>query len=249
MHERPLDLPPVFRAHELAPTQDALALAIEHVVSHGEPAELFWERCDERISAAVTLTPEPPRDVPAALVAVGLVALADALAVLVPPGRAVHTVWPDRIYLNDAMLGGVRLAITPAGQERRAALAILLQRGALADDRHARDGMTSLADEGCTEVSAAAVIGAFARVLLNWSDSWEHQGFAPLRQQWLARARDYRQTVHWRAGQRSAAGTFAGLTDTGDAILRSDAGVQVLHAEAWLGLDDWHGRLRARPSD
>jgi BirA family transcriptional regulator, biotin operon repressor / biotin---[acetyl-CoA-carboxylase] ligase len=81
---------------------------------------------------------------------------------------------------------------------------------------------TSVAAEGGT-ASVERALEALARRLDHWYRLWLAEGFAPLRQAWLARAHALGETLKIKRNGDEREGTFVGL-DSGGALLLELAG-------------------------
>lgn len=92
----------------------------------------------------------------------------------------------------------------------------------LADDPGRRPDATALAEEGCGDVTAADLLGAWARHLMFWIYRWEEDGARPIIEAWSARALGRGETVALHFGARAETGLFLGLDDTGALLLKSD---------------------------
>jgi BirA family biotin operon repressor/biotin-[acetyl-CoA-carboxylase] ligase len=81
----------------------------------------------------------------------------------------------------------------------------------------------SLAAAGAS-ADAGAVLAAFCRRFLPWLERWRAEGFAALRQPWLARARGLNEPMVVRLEGETFTGTFRGLDEQGALLLDQGAG-------------------------
>jgi Biotin/lipoate A/B protein ligase family len=104
-----LDLPPLIRLVTLREVGDAFANARTHSAEFGGGTLVHVGRFDV---AEFALVLEPDECAPSAWRALyaGMVALADALATIAPPGTPIAVEWPDAIRLDGRLVGGGRLA-------------------------------------------------------------------------------------------------------------------------------------------
>ena len=73
----------------------------------------------------------------------------------------------------------------------------------------------------------ATVDGARERVLAalaTWLDTWEQNGFAPIRTAWLAKAHPVGSALSVRLGERVITGNFAGIAEDGALLLETPDG-------------------------
>lgn len=210
-------LPPVFTPIlQLREGKDALRRAIALAPEKGA-GTLVWSAALHRVEAAVVLEPERilAASRPALLVAAN--ALADALTALAEPELAVTLRWPATLALNGAEIGALTLATPPDAAENDVpawiAVGFSLR---LAPSGAAEPGLTpdhtSLATEGLADITAEAIVGAWARHLLANMNEWQERP-ARLPEKFFARL----ETAPWQQGARRGLDPV-----TGDLILERD---------------------------
>jgi biotin-(acetyl-CoA carboxylase) ligase len=196
MQNRPLSLPPAFRAVAADANRAPVTVAVAMAADGADPGTFVWAPREDVADCAVVLAPEEALATALLAAYATMVAAGDALGALIPPKMPVAFGWPDRILLNGAMAGGIRLA-APQGAPADAVpdwivTGLTLARTAASDDEPGRDpSRTSLAAEGCGDLTAAEILEAFARHFLFWINRWQEDGFAPLQAAWLGRAAGY----------------------------------------------------------
>ena len=162
---------------------------------------------------------------PAALMAqVSFVAALALAKVLEGWDLQVTVKWPNDVLVNDAKISGILL-------EKHGSI-LLVGLGLNVASHPDLEGYaaTSLAALGLQvrpDEIAEVLAGSF------WSiyQGWLCDGFAPVRQQWLARAKGLGQPIAVRlAGQGARHGLFHGLGPEGALQLRGDAGIEEYHA-------------------
>lgn len=195
MH-RKLSIPTAFTAVEVAPDRDATETARTMAADGAEPGTLVWAARDDRVDCAVVLAPEAPLRDSLPVSYVLMVGIGDALGAVLPPVIAVTFGWPDRILVNGATAGGIRVSVPDACSDDAvpdwmvAGVTIALKHDR-ADEGGHQPGCTTLEDEGCGAVGAIALLESFSRHLLYWIDRWLEEGFAPVKTAWLSRAAGY----------------------------------------------------------
>lgn len=154
------------------------------------------------------------------------VALREALAGLLPTvGLALK--WPNDLMVGDAKLAGILL-------ERSGDCVIV---GVGANVGHAPvlpDRATiAIADlPGGGDVDASRLLDALAAQLTHWLDRWRTEGFAPVREAWLAGAQGLgtRLSVNPGTNERIE-GRFVGVAPDGALLVERDDGTrQVIHS-------------------
>ncbi|WP_207478336.1 biotin/lipoate--protein ligase family protein [Arenibaculum pallidiluteum] len=216
-----LSIPPVYESVAIAGS-GAFSAACARAEEIGAGA-LFWSRRTDRLDCAVVLEPEQPRREALTVLYAGALALREAIGALGPPNKPVTFAWPDRIDVDGACVGGVRLA---AGADRDGVPAWLVLGAEIEvtgdpDDpdpgRHV--GRTALWEEGFGEVEVPELTGCWARFLLGWITRFTEEGFAPVRREWLARTPGLGRQVTRLIGGSQIAGLFRDMDETGAMVL------------------------------
>lgn len=182
--------------------QDALAMARALAPEVGPPAQsrgagtLPYVASPGRVEAAVVLEPEMTLAAARLAFHVGANALADALTALGPADMPVHFNWPGTVLLNGGRIGEFRwLRPEGAGDEAVPEWLVIGFECRLAwRDGHEGGllpGDTALAEEGFEDITAEAVVEAWARHLLAGMDEWAHRGPRRASEKFLARLLDH----------------------------------------------------------
>jgi len=106
--ERALDLPPGYTSVLLRESGDAFAHGLAIAMQAGAGTLVSVGRYD-LVELAVVLEPAEPLVSARRALFVGMNATADAIAAHCPPEREVNFAWPDSIFFDGGLLGGVRL--------------------------------------------------------------------------------------------------------------------------------------------
>ncbi len=221
-------LPPIYRLVVVPANRDVRVCALEAAGTGAEPATIFWSEGAERFDAAVVLAPDTALGKAAEVLFCAALALGDAIAGLIPPGIDVEFAWPGFVRINARTAGMVGL-YAPAVDPNAVPDWVVLTLSVAIDDAPAdmaRDAaeVTTLAHEGCWEITAVDLVGAVARHLLSWIHRWQVDGFPPVREAWAARAHRNDKNVSFDMGQDRIRGRFAGLGDDGVASIETVAG-------------------------
>ncbi len=148
---------------------------------------------------------------------VAALAVADAVDALLPRHARATLKWPNDVLVNDGKIAGI-LA-------EQAGDAIVLGIGI--DVLQAPSGVSHKVSSIVGSGGLATVDGARDRLLAalgNWLDVWEHDGFAPIRAAWLARAHPAGSVLNVQLGDRFINGRFAGLDEDGALLLDTQDG-------------------------
>ncbi|WP_375262156.1 biotin/lipoate--protein ligase family protein [Palleronia sp.] len=182
-------LPPAFEP--VFVRTDPFAAAVRDVEGELDQGNFFWSESSSLFDAALVLAPEfpVPRMWPARCAT--MLAVAEALGALGPPTVEVTFSWPDRIMVNGATVGGVRLAL-PRDAEPEAVpdwlvigLTLRLRYPAGTAPGLWPD-QTALTEEGFEDATPRELAEAFGRSLLYWLHQWTEVGPERVATHWLA---------------------------------------------------------------
>ncbi len=217
-------LPPAYRLVSVPGDANPFASALG-ATGTGEDGEFFWSDRPDRLECAILLHPELPAAKAGLLAYVALVGLGDAIGALAPPEVAVEFGWPDRLMVNGALAGGIRIATAettgadgaPDWQVLGITVAVIGDRQDLSPG--SRPDVTTLYDEGAAEIAPVSLAESVSRHFLAWVHRWHEDGFTPICDSWLIRAVGYRQPIDWPMHDGALTGRFVGLDDEGGLLL------------------------------
>jgi len=172
-----------------------------------------------RLRAALVFAPEVPLEQAMAMLVVCGLGFQNALGALAPPEVAVHLNWDGEISVNGASCGRLRVAAStndPVAVPDWLIIGLdvpVIQTAIAPGDT---PGITSLYDEGCSEVDPLVLLESWARHTLVWLNRWEGEGTAPLHAEWLGLVTGVGEPIE-RAGFR---GTFLGVDERFGMLIR-----------------------------
>lgn len=230
MHLPDPTFPPLLCGHGVKSPQTPLAEAIAGIAAGRLGAgDIVWSRSTERFALAVIFEPEVRRDRAAEMLPLAIVALGDALGALVPPELPITWLWPGTVRADGAKVGEARMAMGPddeAGIPHFVIIDIWIALRVRGGDEPGQDlDNTTLYDEGCGDLDRTSMIESFSRHLMTWLHRWSSEGFASVHEAFLFRADQHRETVTISHGGQNVSGTFTGLDESGNLLLRNAAGV------------------------
>ena len=146
------------------------------------------------------------------------VALAEAVAGVVPDPQALRLKWPNDLMLNDGKLAGILLDSSAAPDGSLAWLVIGL--GLNIATKPVVPGrvaacIADVAPPPAPETMAARLLDSLG----HWAEIQARQGFAPVRAAWLARSHPPGTPLRLRHGSTDLDGAFAGLAEDGSILL------------------------------
>jgi hypothetical protein len=188
--------PPLITPVRLRERQDAHTEAVKGAGSEGEAyrgaGTLFYVGRFELIEFALVLEPVEPLRLARKIFYAGMNALADALAVIAPPEKAITFRYPGALYFDGALVGGARLGV-PAGCKETETpdwliFSAMVRAGGMRDlDTGMAPEITTLDDEGFDSWNPPEFSASFARHFLVEADSWAEHGMAGIASRYLAR--------------------------------------------------------------
>ena len=172
---------------------------------------------------AFVLGPEQSLGEALKIVHVMMLAINDALGAIIPPQIAVTFGWPDRIMINGALAGGLRLSMPAGAADRPDAvpdwLVLRLTLDVMGEPTEEVPGQpverTSLLHEGCVDVAPTVIIESVARHFLSWVNQWERDGMPRVAEAWDGRAHGYQEQISFRLPGGSIRGRLLGLDPAG----------------------------------
>lgn len=146
---------------------------------------------------------------------VAAVALAEAVAVLLPQGDTrVQLKWPNDLLIDRAKASGILLEGQPSPGGRLDWIILGIGVNLASHPTDMLYPATSLAAAG-GGAGPAELLSVFARRFVHWHPLWQGQGFRPIREAWLRRAAGLGEPITVRLAQETLEGRFADLDDTG----------------------------------
>jgi hypothetical protein len=185
-----LDLPPPFRAVALREVGDAFAHAMRIAPDSGAGTLVHVGRFD-LAEFAVVLEPEEPLRTARRSIYAGMTALGDALAAHAPPEKSISFDWPDAIRVDGGLVGGARLG-WPDGADESAppswlVFGAVIRIVAMSKHEPGLRPLSAALDEEGFDLGSNRLIETFARHLMARIDAWQQDGFAAVKENYLAR--------------------------------------------------------------
>lgn len=218
-------LPSIYRPERVGPGSGPPGMALLRRAGQAPEGTLFWSDARGRLSTALLLDPDGSWEESAPVALAAIIALGDAIGALAPPTVAVTNTWPDRLEANGGLVGGV--ALDPVGPDPSAPSRLILRLEAVVtspagfEPGH-RPDLTSLAEEGCEEITPIRLLESFARHFLSWLHRWQEDGSAPVRASWRARGPRIGAPVQVELREARVAGAFRDLGLGGELVLEAE---------------------------
>lgn len=245
-----LSLPPLYDPQPLPANADALADAEQAARKTNEAGSLFYAVRPDRLEAALVLEPEGSLGSALTVLYPLMMAFGDALGSTLPPRIGVHYGWPDRILVNGALAGALRLKssnddlkATPDWMLAGFTLDIM---GNPADMEPGRNAdRTSLFEEGAIDVNPGMILEAFARHFLVWLNRWEESGLAAIEAAWLGRALGFETEATFASKTGPIKGKVRAISRDGNLVVESGKRKKTLPLSDALKGDGWREARQA----
>ena len=196
-----------------------------------------WASPRGNLYCSVVTRPDCPLGQAAQLGFAACLGVGAALGTLVPPLTELHYKWPNDVLLNGRKVSGILLETASRPEGGLDWLVVGVGINVASCPRDTAFPATSLADTGAAAVEVGTVLAAFCRQFLTWVNRWLDEGFAPLRQAWLIRAKGVGEPIEARLGDGSTLeGVFEGLDERGALLLKTTDGVRTIdHGDVFFG--------------
>ena len=224
-----LDLPPLLSAVEVPKGGTVLQRAIDGAAAGRFEAGCFLYRInDERVSLALVLEPEVPAHRAAAMLHLGQVAVADAIASTAPPETTLGLRWTGDVLLNGALAATLSAAMAGGRDDETPAwLAVAaIMRFSSGQDGGLDPARTTLRDELGPNAEPGRLLESIGRHWLLWLHRWETEGLAPVARHWSGRAVEVGKDVEAGAHR----GRFMGIDEEAGALLATKDGMRTIPA-------------------
>jgi BirA family biotin operon repressor/biotin-[acetyl-CoA-carboxylase] ligase len=157
-------------------------------------------------------------------------AVGQAVAARLPPGRELCYKWPNDVLVDDSKISGILLESSAA---QGGALAWLVAGIGVNVANHPAETpwpATSLAALGASEIGLEDLLRSIVAAFQAEVARWLSEGFAPLRAQWLARAYGLGSPVRVRLARESFSGRFLDLDADGVLLVETAVGPRRISA-------------------
>lgn len=208
-------------------------LGLEQTAGRGRRARP-WISPRGNLYATLLMQPtEPPEQIALRSFAAAL-ALRDSFVALTGLPAAFALKWPNDVLLNGGKVAGILLESSSCGRGGfHLAIGVGVNLIGAPDASVVEPGATlpvSLLAETGLRVTPEAFLDALAPAYAVWEAVFVNEGFAPLRQEWLAHAARLGETIRARTGTQTREGVFESIDPAGNLILRMSSGAVAIPA-------------------
>ena len=179
-----------------------------------------WQSPPGNLYTSIIVRPASTAEVAAQLSFVTALAVGEAVAGCIPAGRRIGLKWPNDVQVDGAKIAGILLESAVGSDGRVAHVAIgtginVGWRPAPGETPYPAASLQTLGGETRLET----VLESYCAALARWLGRWRTDGFAAIREAWLAQAGNLGQMIEVKTGRDVLTGRFAHLDETGALIL------------------------------
>lgn len=185
-----------------------------------------WASPPGNLYLSLLLRPACPPAQACQLNFVTTVALASAVAMLLPAGATVTLKWPNDVLVGDAKISGILLEAGAAGDRSVDWLVIGVGVNLVSHPSDTAYAATDLLSEGAVAPGPEEALSVFSEQFEAWHAVWLKEGFSPIRSRWIALARGLGEAIEVRLEQETLRGRFSDLDETGALMLYMSDGTR-----------------------
>ena len=176
-----------------------------------------WDTPYDNLAATLLIQPSHPEKEWPQLSFVAAIAASDMAASFAPAAR-ISLKWPNDVLADGRKLAGILL------ENAHGALAIGIGVNLKHYPTDTEFPATSLAALGAEVPSAEDALARLAADFAKWYEVWSAQGFAVIRDAWLARAHGLGTRIRARLVKEERSGMFEGIDESGALLLNEGFG-------------------------
>ncbi len=178
-----------------------------------------WVSPRGNLSATLLINPGRPASDCAQLSFAAALAASDTVSIVAPEAE-VKVKWPNDVLANGGKIAGILLESASSGGADPNWLVIGIGINLEAHPSDTEFPATSLPALGVTPPPPEDGLLHLAATFAKWYDIWRADGFAPIRDAWLARAAGLGTRIRARLQNGECVGIFEGIDANGALLLR-----------------------------
>jgi BirA family biotin operon repressor/biotin-[acetyl-CoA-carboxylase] ligase len=218
-------------ASRMAPslTGPAWILALNQTKGRGRRGRA-WVDPTGNFAATLVLQPDEPPATLALRSFVAALALYEALLTVTGHPEIFALKWPNDVLLNGGKVAGILLE-SRQNAHLSIGIGVNLAQAPRANTVEQEAVLpVSLQSEAGTLITPPEFLAILAPAYARYEHQFTTQGFAPIRDLWLARAARLGETITARTGTTQTTGVFKTINDAGHLILSTPSGQQAIPA-------------------
>src|SRR4051812_13408368 len=198
--------------------EGTLVWAGEQTAGRGRRGRV-WSSPPGNLYLSLIVRPSVPPPRAAQLGFVASVALAEGIGALCGPSLDIGCKWPNDILIAGRKLAGILLESEISDGEATDFVVIGSGANLISRPDEAEYKATSLAEQGFPDIGPELLLPAYIRRFDFWMRIWRAEGFAPIRQAWLARAAGLGAEIRVRLEHATLFGRFLDLDESGSLVI------------------------------
>ena len=182
----------------------------------------YWMSGNRNMHCSIILRPDMDLSTCCELGLVACICAALAISAQAEPMEELRYGWPNDVLLNRGKIAGVALS----GQLQGASVKwMVIALNANVYDAPESRGMAaaSMRGEGFRSHDRVALLEAYSRQFLSWTNRWADEGMAPIAREWRNRGPRKDDPVRVRMEKREVNGSFLQMMDHGGIELVSSS--------------------------
>lgn len=182
-----------------------------------------WVSTEGNLFVSVLLQPEKPLAEASQLSFVAAVAMMESIEDVLPKGKEIFCKWPNDIIVGGKKLGGIlleSLQVPDGGKWVVVGVGLNIESHPPRTDFPA----TCLKKAGVELISAKIILSRFIHHFIQWYNTWNAEGFDPVRKAWLEAAWNIGKPVTARLSDEEIVGVAEGIDTQGALILKTKDG-------------------------
>jgi len=140
------------------------------------------------------------------------------------PGIDLRCKWPNDVLADGKKISGILLETEMVAGDKPDFVILGVGVNLASSPRDTPYPATSLAEEGVAGIAPAVMVTTFIRHFSGWLAAWRRDGFAPVRDAWLARAMGLGETIQVRLERDTLHGRFVDMDNDGALLLDMPSG-------------------------
>ena len=184
-----------------------------------------WQSADEDLKCTLVSPAHEPIQRAGQVSFVAALALYDAFSRWVSSDK-LSLKWPNDVLIEGAKAAGILIELVNAPERPVLVMSAGVNIVTRAEDvAYETAALRDHADVARAEapapdaLDAPNVLSAFDAAFAHWRGVWEREGFAPIREDWLSRARGLGEQIEIRLPNETLSGVFVGIDAQGALIL------------------------------
>lgn len=201
--------------------EGTLVWALEQTAGRGRRGRA-WVSPRGNLYASLILRPDCPAHRAAQLGFVAALAVGETLGTMLPLLKCLSYKWPNDVLVSGRKIAGILLESEMTALDKLPFVVVGVGVNLTASPQGAEFPATSVAEERLGEITPAAMLEEFSGHFQSWKGRWQTDGFAPVRDAWLAAATPRGEPIRVRLEAATLHGLFLDIDEQGALLLEAE---------------------------